>query len=610
LLLGFTSTLAQDAPPPNPADYPTWAALNSTPIPVTDPLGLARELRGFNLEIMYPTSAETRQVGEFQSFWVVADDGSFQVEAELQVVGEHIYLWVERGVEVNPDDLAALAADFDTFIYPEVRAMWGSEASPGIDGDQRIYALFAYGMGSGVAAYFASRHTYPAVIYPNSNEHEMFFINLDAFGTVNLANRQLESTLAHEFQHMIRSNIQDNEATYLNEGYSTFTQVYLYDDAGAVVWYLAQPDTQINAWDEGDNRAPHYGAAALFITYFYDRFGLEGLRLLSDNPGLGMDAVDSTLQLLGQPGVDDFVAEWALATLLNDPTVEDGRYFYPTLPDLPEPDVVRLLREYPAEVRASARQYGVDYYPLQNLEDRTQITITLDAPATVPLIDAEATGGQWMWYSQRGDASTMTLTRAFDLTGVSNATLDYNVWYDIEDNWDYGYLQISVDDGANWLVLPTANTDATNPHGVAYGPGYSGESGGWVSESVPLDAYAGQPVLIRFQLITDDAINQPGMAIDDVRIPQLGYSSDFETDGDGWEPQGWIRMDNVLPQQAWVMLVQRSRGQTHIDRWRTQGAGSWTAAVLPGVESATVVILPFAPVTTEPMRYTLTVGAE
>jgi hypothetical protein len=611
LLFSLTPAAAQEAPPPTPAEYPTWAALDTTPIPAADPLRLAQELRGLTVEPIYPTRAATRQVGEVQAFWVIneSEDRTFQVEADLRVVGEHIYLWVERGVEVNPADLEAVAAEFDGRIYPAVRAIWGNEPNPGVDGDPRLYALFAYGMGPGVAAYFASRHTYPAIIYPNSNEHEMFFINLDAFGVAGLNSLSLKSTLAHEFQHMIRSRIQDNESTYLNEGYSTFTQLYLYGDANAAVWYLAQPDTQLNTWAESGNRAAHYGAAQLFITYFYDRFGLEGLQALSNHPGLGLEAVDGTLRGLGEPGVDEFVAEWVLATLLNDPTVGDGRYFYPTLPDLPEPDVVRPLREYPATVEASARQYGVDYYPLLNLEDRAQLTITLDAPPTTPLIEVQASSGQWLWYSQRGDASSTALTRAFDLTAVTSAALEYNLWFDLEDSWDYGYLQVSTDGGATWAILPTAHTTADNPHGLAYGPGYTGESRGWLTEVVPLDAYAGQHIRIRFQVITDDAINQPGMALDDIHLPQIGYSSDFEVDDGGWQAEGWVRIDNVLPQQAWVMLVQRSEAETRLDRWRTQGGNTWTTGVLPGVDSATLVIMPFAPVTTEAMRYTLSVTA-
>lgn len=584
--------------------------MNANPIPPADALQLARELRGVSDVPPPPSVTAARQVGELQDFWIVNDSESrtFQVEAELRVVGEHIYLWVQRDVEIDLAALTNIAAEFDGRIYRKVRDLWGEEASPGVDGDRRIYALFAYGMGSGVAAYFASRNVYPVEVYPTSNAHEMFLVNLDAFGTVGLDSRALLSTLAHEFQHMIRANIQDNEATYLNEGYSTFTQIYLYDDADAVMWYLEQPDTQLNAWAEGQNRAANYGAAQLFITYFYDRFGRAGLQALSRDAGLGMDAVDNTLRGLGHPGADDFMAEWALANLLNDPTVADGIYFYPTLPDLPAPNVTRPLRRYPAEVEGEAQQYGVDYFPLTNLEGIEQLSIMLEAPAQVPLVEAEPTSGRWMWYSQRGDASAMTLTRAFDLTGVTSATLDYNVWFDIEDDWDYAYLQVSTDGGATWAILPTPHTTDSNPHAAAYGPGYTGQSFDWVSESVSLDAYAGQNILVRFQMITDDAINQPGLLLDDVRVPEIGYSSDFETDGGGWEAAGWARIDNVLPQQAWVMLVQRAGEETRIDRWRAQGGGSWTAELLPGVDSATLVIMPFAPVTTEPLRYRLSVS--
>ena len=43
-------------------------------------------------------------------------------------------------------------------------------------------------------------------IAPGSNEHEMFFYNLDTIGT-DLADPILEAITAHEFQHMIRANV-------------------------------------------------------------------------------------------------------------------------------------------------------------------------------------------------------------------------------------------------------------------------------------------------------------------------------------------------------------------------------------------------------------------
>ncbi len=36
----------------------------------------------------------------------------------------------------------------------------------------------------------------------------------------------------------------------------------------------------------------------------------------------------------------------------------------------------------------------------------------------------------------------------------------------------------------------------------------------WIEESLSLDAYAGENILVRFEMITDDAVNQAGMAIE------------------------------------------------------------------------------------------------
>ncbi|GIT58344.1 MAG: hypothetical protein Ct9H300mP19_02920 [Dehalococcoidia bacterium] len=40
----------------------------------------------------------------------------------------------------------------------------------------------------------------------------------------------------------------------------------------------------------------------------------------------------------------------------------------------------------------------------------------------------------------------------------------------------------------------------------SYGPGLTGNSMGWVQDSVDISSYAGQEILIRFEYITDDAI--------------------------------------------------------------------------------------------------------
>lgn len=612
LLLTAPVSAQQDAA--SSIDYPTVAALEQTAVPLADRVLLAQQFRGVGDIPAPPTSVPARQVGERELFWVSdsSNDRDFQIPAILRMVGKHIYFWVEEGVEVKDRELQILAEAFDERVYPAVRNLWGSEASPGIDGDPRIYGLFAHNLGLSVAAYFMSRNTYPDEVFPTSNEHEMFFFNLDAIGTEYLDSPFLESIVAHEFQHMIRTNIQDNDSTWMNEGFSTFTELLLYGSSDSVPAFLNNPQTQLNTWSEADaGRAANYGGATLWITYFYERFGDEAIRLLSQDPGTGLDAFDHVLRQLNQPDVNTLFADWVLANFLLDPGLVDGRYGYELLPRrFRRPPISGYLVDYPLEESIPSNQYATHYFVASELRDKTTLTINLDAPETSPLLPAQPTSGQWMWYSNLGDSSDMTLTRAFDLTSVSRAMLEFNVWYDIEDFWDWGYVVVSTDDGATWETLPGQHTLNDDPLNTAYGPGYTGESGGWLKERISLDDYAGKTILLRFQMITDDAVTRPGLAVDDIRIPEIGYSSDVEPDAGGWEAAGWIRTDNRLPQHIWIQLVQANGSEVKVTRHLFPDDGSTLSVILKSsLDEALIAISPFAPVTTQPVIYTLNVDA-
>lgn len=601
-----------------PGDSGTLDALAQAVIPPRDRLDLAQRLRGVtDIPTPPPLRATPRAHGERQTFWAtnLYEHEPFQVTAVLRAVGEHIYLWVEDGVKIEPETLAALVTAFDTHIYPQTRALWGSEDRPGVDGDPRVYGLFAFGMGPSVAAYFASEHTNPTAAVATSNQHEMFFFNLDTLGTAFNAD-EIAGIVAHEFQHMIRENQNSNEDSWLDEGFSTFTELYLSYPAGSlgfVYYFLAAPDTQLNTWAETSSTLPHYGAALLFVTYFYERYGLAALRQLSADADSGLAAVDTVLASLGGPPVDTFFADWVLANGVQDARLADGRYGYRLLPGLPGAISAQTAAAYPFEQAvSSASQYSSNYVMLANLDGARALQINLDGlPRTARLFPADAASGARVWYSNRADDSDSTLTRAFDLSGVDSATLEYNVWYHIENLWDYGYVMVSVDGGATWQPLATAHTTADDPHGNAYGPGYTGSSGGWLAERVALDDYAGQEILLRFEMITDDAVNQPGMVIDDVRIPEIDYSSDFEADDGGWEAAGWVWVDNALPQRAWVQVAQQAGGEISVARWLAPDDGQgWTLPLLADVEQALLVVSPFAPLTTVPTAYTLRVAAQ
>src|SRR5690606_17623648 len=154
------------------------------------------------------------------------------------------------------------------------------------------------------------------------------------------------------------------------------------------------------------------------------------------------------------------------------------------------------------------------------------------------------------------------LTRAFDLTTVAADTpveMQVSMWYDIETDYDYGYVLASRD-GQKWDILPGQSTTTENPSGNSFGHGYTGVSSpqdaaaAWVTEVFDLSAYTGEEILIRFEYVTDDAVNDPGWFIDEISIPAIDYSTSFEEGSEAWESEGWILTDNRLPQH-WLLQI-------------------------------------------------------
>jgi len=127
-------------------------------------------------------------------------------------------------------------------------------------------------------------------------------------------------------------------------------------------------------------------------------------------------------------------------------------------------------------------------------------------------------------------------------------------WYDLETDYDYTYLEASSD-GETWEILTTPSGTDENPTGGSHGWAYNGQTNGWVTEEVDLSEFAGQKVQIRFEYVTDAALNGEGFLLDDVQVDALNYQSDFETDDGEWIPSGFVRVENVLPQTYRLSLI-------------------------------------------------------
>lgn len=574
-----------NVPQPNPTPFPsapdfsipaeTLHTLSEAVVPVNDLIELSERLEG---KRDIPATLEPPEayfeVGAQKPFWVTNTDNNqnFQVQATLRYVTGHVYFWVQDGVAYNQNDLQRLVEAFENEIYPTNREFFGSEWTPGIDGDPHLYILYAQGLGGAVAGYFSSVDEYPPQANEYSNGHEMFLLSADH---VNLRDEFAYGVLAHEFQHMIHWYRDRNEETWMNEGFSNLAMFLNgFGIGGSDYVYTLDPDIQLNYWPTiSQNTTPHYGASFLFLTYFLDRFGDDATKALVAETENGMVSIDKVLAENGSTtpgesqslGADDIFADWVVASYLQDSRVGDGRYTYHNYSNAPQPSDTEEIDACPTATQTrDVSQYGVDYIRISCSGD---YTLRFEGSVQVGVVPEDPYSGSYAFWSNMGDESNMLLTQEFDFTGHSGPlTFTYWTWYDLEKDYDYLYLEASLD-GQNWQILTTPSGTADDPSGNSYGWGYNGQSGGgaghrWIQESVDISEFAGERVMLRFEYITDAAVNGEGLLLDDVAIPEIGYFTDFEGEDGGWQAEGFVRIQNILPQTFRLALINHGRETT------------------------------------------------
>lgn len=584
--------------PADPLAEDTLNALEQEIVPINDAVDLAARLLGkTNIPATVEPPAQPFQVGDSKSFWVTNSDTAQQrqVNATLRYLNDVVSFWIEDGVVYDQSELKRLADTFAEKMYPTNREFFGSEWSPGIDGDPRLYVLYATDIGSSVAGYFSSADSTHPEAFQYSNAHEMFVLSAD---NVTLDEDYTYSVMAHEFQHMIHYNLDRNEESWVNEGFSELAVLLNdYSTGGFDSVYLSDPDIQLNTWESpgsGDS-TPHYGSAFLYMTYFLGRFGEQATKALVANPANGMDSVDAVLQELGIKDdngqaltADQVFADWTVSNYLDEGTIPGNRYSYPLYKQAPKAGPTETISDCPAvDESRDVTQYGVDYIRLTCPGD---FTLDFEGALQVPLLPAEPYSGDFAFWSNQGDESDMTLTREFDFSAVSGPiNLRYRTWYDIETDYDYVYVLASTD-GATWKMLRTPSGTDTNPSGANYGWGYTGPSDGWIEEEVDLTEYAGKKVQVRFEYITDAAVNGRGLLLDDIAVEAVNYASDFESDEGGWQGDGFVRVANTLPQTFQVSLIRIGK-QTTVESLRLDADQRGSARVRIGGDVDEVIIV-------------------
>ncbi|MQR94940.1 immune inhibitor A domain-containing protein [Fictibacillus phosphorivorans] len=178
------------------------------------------------------------------------------------------------------------------------------------------------------------------------------------------------------------------------------------------------------------------------------------------------------------------------------------------------------------DVTKKGDQFLLDQANSPNGENHQAIKVNLPEKKTP--ITAPKSGSYQYWGGQQDEIDTNMVTNV-NLTGKKSATLTFDAWYDIEEQWDFAFVQVSEDNGATWKSIGNANTrsDVTSqgyPTILNSMPGFTGNSNGWQGQEFDLSQYAGKEIQLRLRYATDWGTSQLGFFADNIKVVADGQT--------------------------------------------------------------------------------------
>jgi hypothetical protein len=330
--------------------------------------------------------------------------------------------------------------------------------------------------------------------------------------------------------------------------------------------------TPLTTWGGG---LEDYGASYLFQLYLLENFGgAPFVKALVDEQANGIEGIENQLAAFGYPSeFDDVYRDWTLANYLDDTSLiglSGARLGYASLA-IPSADTDgysiqwSIKNYYGSDNRGNlplprywgGYKSGTVQYPIGTVPPYGPMYLTYGgiSPQLVSNFRGDALSGvapyagSYELWGGRGALLETRATLAGPVVLGSGATLSFWTNYQIEEFWDFAFVQVSTDGGATWTSL--ANADTTSQHDpsaigtvIANLPGFTGSSGGWKLETFDLSVYSGQSCLFRFLYITDWATNEPGFYVDEVTISDASgtlFYDGLEGGSSAWVLDGFER---------------------------------------------------------------------
>jgi hypothetical protein len=507
-------------------------------------------------------------------------------------------------------NLEFILAEFDNNIHDKVVSAFGMYADrPGPLDDYKIQILI-FNIRDGLfydpvtAPYFTMGYFWSYA--SNLNDANIFHMDsyqwwrrLDTpsvsyYGLAPLP-QQYEGTFAHEFQHLIHYDVDPNELSWVNEGCSMLSEWicgYGFSPGQISEYLIYWWDTSLVIWQ---GTLANYGIVQLWTYYMYEHYG--GGPLIWDLVHEQANGIEGWSKVLLAHGIertfDQIFQDWAIANYLDDTSIGGGKYGYYGL-DLPSADTdwwdipyTLWLWEYlyPGLFDTQVDtypSYGYNYpygFSLPYIANYVEFYNGETLPVNLIFDGDDFAGifpysGTNEWYSDGTAYSWFRLGQTFTIP-EGGATLKFQTYYEIEEDWDYGYVEVHDLATDQWYTLSGLYTVSSLPNSyttdnpncpeefepssyydAARWNAFTGFSYDWYQEEMDLSMFEGHQIEIYFTYWTDPYTLELGWYIDDIQIPEIGFFDDVESGEDGWIVNaGWYRTDGVVLNDFEVSII-------------------------------------------------------
>gem|GEM_PF-2780694 len=347
-------------------------------------------------------------VGNTHSWWAtnMVTNVEYSVPSTCRAVGTHAYifvedsLWVHGKVNQAAVDSVRDAFDFRTpansskGVYQTDVDTFGNP--PDVDSDPRIIILILdikdgySGSGGYVAGYFfdLNEFTDPQGLR-RSNHAEIYYVDGDPQNLkVQWGLTYAMSTTAHEFQHMIHWNYDQNEVTFVNESCSTCAELICgYPYVGQDL-YTDSTDIYLLDWNSS---LEDYSRATRWSLYLWNQFPNNYLKLLVANTANGISGMNNALAAY-TPATsrrfNDVFQDWTVANSLNDVSY-NSRYGYTYSGSLTKPMGTTVSNSSYNSGTVTVNKVAVDYYTFST---GSNLTATFTSSASALLVRAIEVG--------------------------------------------------------------------------------------------------------------------------------------------------------------------------------------------------------------------------